>query len=310
MSKSAYRWGVTGATALILLALISSTSCVVCTDGNKYTYKSEFEESYGIRQGGSVTVKNVDGYVRATPWDKDEVLVKGTLRIRARSQDEASKIANDVKVIISHDDNSFSLEVKKKSKVTWLWCGSWCSWNLDLDLYVPRECEIDFSAVDGSVYVTGVKGNVDVNTVDGSVEVSEVRGDISCETVDGKCSVTDVEGRVDVSTVDGSLVLSGIFKGLRASTVDGSIRAWAEEGSVNSDGWKLSTVDGSITLKIPRSVSCEVQASSTDGHISVSGAADYAVKSKRKVVATLGSGGAPVRVSTTDGSITVEYGEE
>jgi hypothetical protein len=297
------------ALTLLLLTAFLSLSCVAEFDGSQYRYRTNFERSYSLKPGGTLTVKNVDGYVNVVPWDKNEVAAKGVLRIRAKDDSEAKKLAKDISVVVSHDENSVYIEIKKKSKTKWQWSFGCYSWTLDLDLNVPRECNLDLSTVDGSVAVTGVKGTVDASTVDGSIEVTGVRGDVTCSTVDGSCHVREVEGRVHVDSTDGSVDVQGKLLGLKARAIDGGIRVTAEEGSVNTDGWTLSTVDGSIVVKIPDSVAGELTASSVDGSVSLYGQADYVVKSSRKVIAKLGKGGAPVKISTTEGSVTVEFGE-
>jgi hypothetical protein len=68
-------------------------------------------------------------------------------------------------------------------------------------------------------------------------------------------------------------------------------------------------VDGSVTVSLPRSLSFDLEASSLDGHISISGPVQFVSRSHRKVVATLGKGGSPLKISTTEGSVTVELEE-
>ena len=293
---------------VLLLAALCSTSCVAEFD-EQSAYRSDFEQTYALDSGGTASVKNVDGYVRVTTWDKNEVGFKGVLRVRAASREEAKRLARDINVIVSHDEKSFSIEVKKTGAARWVHWGIGHQWALDIDLNVPRQCNLDLSTVDGSVEVSGVEGTVDVSTVDGSIDVVDVRGDIDCNTVDGSCEVSNVEGKVAAGSTDGSVTVEGKLHGLRARTVDGSVRVTALEGSTDAEGWRLSTVDGSVTVRLPRSLSFDLEASSVDGHISISGPAQFVSRSHRKVVATLGKGGSPLEISTTEGSVTVEFEE-
>ncbi len=294
--------------AVLLLTALCSTSCVAEFDDNR-TYRSEFGQTYALQSGGAVSVKNVDGYVRVLPWERNEVGFKGVLRVRARSAEVAKRLAKDIRVIVSHDEKSFSIEVKKTGAARWVHWGVGHQWVLDIDLSVPRQCNLDLATVDGSVEVSGVEGAVEVSTVDGSVDVADVRGDIDCSTVDGSCELSNVEGRVQVGSTDGSLKVQGKIHGLRARTVDGSVHVTALEGSTDKEGWRVSTVDGSVTVTLPKSLSFDLEASSVDGHISISGPAKFVSRSHRKVVATLGQGGSPLDISTTEGSVTVEFEE-
>ena len=293
---------------VLLLAGCCSTSCVADFD-DRATYRSDFERTYALQSGGTASVRNVDGYVKVVPWDRNEVGFKGVLRVRAGSQEEARRLAKDIKLIVSHDEKSFSIEVKKTGAARWVHWGIGHSWVLDIDLNVPRQCSLDLSTVDGSIEVSGVEGTVDANSTDGSIDVVDVRGDIHCTMVDGSCELTNVEGEVDASSTDGSLTIDGKILGLKAHTVDGSVHVTALDGSSNAEGWRVSTVDGSISVSVPKSLSFDLEASSVDGNISVSGPVKFLSRSHRKVVATVGEGGSPLSISTTEGSITVEFEE-
>jgi len=298
--------------SLIPAVLLLTVFCSCCCDAEfdeRSTYRSDFEQTYALQAGGTASVRNVDGYVRVVPSDKNEVSFKGVLRVRAGSREEAQRLAKDIKVIVSHDEKSFSIEVKKTGTARWVHWGIGHHWALDIDLSVPRQCNLDLSTVDGSVEVSGVEGTLDVSTVDGSVDVVDVRGNIDCSTVDGSCELANVDGKVEAGSTDGSVTIHGKLHGLRAHTVDGSVYVTALEGSTDAEGWRLSTVDGSISVTLPRSLSFDLEASSIDGHISVAGPAKFVSRSHRKVVATLGEGGAPLSISTTEGSITVEFEE-
>ena len=300
--------GVLFIPAVLLLTGCCSTSCVAEFD-DRATYRSDFEQTYALESGGTVSVRNVDGYVRVVPWDKNEVGFKGVLRVRAGSPEEAKRLAKDIKLIVSHDEKSFSIEVKKTGAARWIHWGVGHSWVLDIDLNVPRQCNLDLSTIDGAVEVSGVEGTVDASSVDGNIEVTDVRGDIHCTTVDGSCELANVEGKVNVSSTDGSLTINGRIHGLKAHTVDGGVNVEALDGSTNAEGWRLSTTDGSVMVRVPKSLSFDLEASSVDGNISVSGPVKFVSRSHRKVVATLGEGGSPLSISTTEGSVSVEFEE-
>ncbi len=294
--------------AVLLLAGCCSSSCVADFDDH-VTYRSDFERSYALQPGGSASVRNVDGYVKVIPWDRNEVGFKGVLRVRAGSQEEARRLARDIKLIVSHDEKSFSVEVKKTGAARWVHWGIGHSWTLDIDLNVPRLCSVDVSTVDGSIEVTGVEGTVDASSTDGSIDVVDVIGDVNCTMVDGSCELKNVEGKVNAGSTDGSLTIEGKLLGLRAHTVDGSVHVTALDGSTNAEGWRVSSVDGSIIVRVPKSLSFDLEASSVDGNISVLGPAQFVSRSHRKVVARLGQGGSPLSINTTEGSVTVEFEE-
>jgi DUF4097 and DUF4098 domain-containing protein YvlB len=111
---------------------------------------------------------------------------------------------------------------------------------------------------------------------------------------------------VSASTVDGRIRIEGVLSEVTATAINGSIGITALEGSGAGEGWEISTVDGSVTLLLPKSMSADLRASTLDGRVSLGMPAEIQLKSKRSVVATLGEGGGVISVSTTDGSIRVK----
>ncbi|UCF79773.1 MAG: DUF4097 family beta strand repeat protein [Candidatus Eiseniibacteriota bacterium] len=328
---------------LVITLGLTSCCCIEDFDIDMEGFKSEFDRTYSLASGGKVEVQNVDGFVHVESWDRDEVLVKGTLRVRAKNEEEALKRMKEIKVVVTQEDDYLSIQIKRKDKrpkVVWFGCGSW---RVDLDLTVPRRCNLSLSTVDGAVRVSeiegsvststvdgsirvegvrgdvrahsvdgsctviAVEGDVDAGTTDGTVEVLEVRGDVSCKSVDGSCTLSDVMGSVKANSVDGRIRIEGVLSGLSASAVSGSIGVAALDGSSVTDSWKITTVDGSVTLKLPETISADIKASTIDGRVSLGVPAEFQLKSKRSVVATLGKGGGTISISTTDGSIRVGY---
>ena len=291
---------------LSLTLLLSSCCCVGGIDNDWNRYKNEFEKSYAIQTPASVVIRNIDGYVHVNSWDKNEVLVKGVISLRAETEKEALRRMREINVIISHEDNSLTIRVERKKHggLSELWRFA-TNWRVDLELSVPRECSLAISTVDGALRLSGVKGKHKLSTVDGAIEAQGLEGVIDCRTVDGSCSMTDVRGDVEVSSTDGSIRVEGILTGLKATAVDGSIHIEAMDGSTIAQEWRLSGVNGSITLGVPESFSADLEASTVDGHISIGVPAELREMTERRVAARLGKGGSPISIATTDGSIRV-----
>lgn len=288
--------------------LLFSSCCCVGGIGSDWTrYKNEFEKSYAIQTPAHVNVKNIDGFVHVNSWDKNEVLVKGTVSLRAENEKEALKRMKEIDVIITHEDNSLNVRVERKKHVGFAQLFRFSTdWKVDLEISVPKDCNLAVSSVDGAVRTSGLKGTHKLSTVDGAIEVRDMEGRIGCRTVDGSCTLSNVRGNVDVSTTDGSIEVEGVITGLEATTVDGSMRVNAFEGSSVEEKWNLSGVSGSIRLGVPESLSADLEATTVDGHVSIDIPALVNRMSERKVSVRLGKGGNPISISTTDGSISVE----
>jgi len=122
-------------------------------------------------------------------------------------------------------------------------------------------------------------------TVNGDVEVKPITGDVLVRTVNGRITIA-TSGTADVETVNGAIDAS-----------IGTIVAGQPIG--------LKTVNGSITLRLPKDAGAELHASTTNGHIS----SDLPLLMRslngrsRNLEGTLGKGGPDLRLQTVNGSI-------
>jgi hypothetical protein len=163
----------------------------------------------------------------------------------------------------------------------------------------------------------GRGGNMNVRDNDVSVDfIVKVPAGVrfNGRTVNGEVEAERIGADVDVSTVNGSINVSasGIAE---ASTVNGSINAalgnanWANE-------LKFNTVNGSITLDFPSSLSAEMSAETLNGDISsdfpmnVQSAQEERRGRPKRVTATIGGGGRSLLLKTVNGDIKIRRGGE
>ena len=92
-----------------------------------------------------------------------------------------------------------------------------------LEIYVPRNANLQLSSEDGRISVQGVAGELVARTGDGAIEVDGGNGRLKANTNDGRIRISSFQGTVDVQTGDGAIMLQGNFTGVQARTGDGSI---------------------------------------------------------------------------------------
>lgn len=126
-------------------------------------------------------------------------------------------------------------------------------------------------------------------------------------TVNGSVEARDLESDADVRTVNGAIWLTTTGVG-RAQTVNGSI-----EASIGSANWSetlgFKTVNGSITLRLPKDVSTNLRAEMLNGRFE----SDFPVLVQsfrgrnRRVVGTIGQGGRDLELTTVNGSVHLRF---
>jgi len=136
-------------------------------------------------------------------------------------------------------------------------------------LEVPRRTDLDLVSHNGGIAVRDVAGSLRFETQNGGISLADLAGDVRGETRNGGVSV-----KLDGSRWDG--------RGLDVETRNGGVRLAVPEG-YNAQ-LETGTVNGGVDVDFP---------------VTVKG------KIARHIETTLGSGGAPVRVVTTNGGVRV-----
>lgn len=138
--------------------------------------------------------------------------------------------------------------------------------SVEIEVKVPRGTEID--------EVKLVNGNVEITNVDGDVTVSSVNGEVVGEQLGGE---------VYLSTVNGDVSLTRIVVG---------------------ESIKLSSVNGSVTLSLPKKVNAKLSASTIHGDIR-GDLGNGVTHAGNSMDAVLGSGGVRIELGTVNGDIRI-----
>ena len=177
---------------------------------------------------------------------------------------------------------------------------------LTVDVTVPQQTILSVRNGDGAVDCDPLEGRFTFVTGDGAVRAHGLKGDCDVSTGDGRVVLDDMDGRLRARTGDGHMTASGRFDALDLSTGDGRVDATARPGSKLASGWNLETGDGAVTLRVPHDIAAMLDAHTRDGHIYVHlPITTQGRLNGHELVGELNGGGAPLRIRTADGSITL-----
>lgn len=150
--------------------------------------------------------------------------------------------------------------------------------SVSYEVFAPRDTDLALRAVNGGVSVEGVHGDIDARTVNGGIALRDVAGEVVARTTNGG---------VDVA-------------------LDGA--AW------DGDGLEVETTNGGISMTVPRDFSAHLDARTEVGRISASGLSIPEADRRPgrwtgdRVTTTLGRGGAPLRLVTRNGGVSIRTG--
>jgi hypothetical protein len=237
-----------------------------------------------IERGKILEIKGVNGDIRAEPASGDQVEVVWVKR--SRRSDPASV---DVQVL-PHDGHVTICAVYPTPT---RWASRWYRNNNP-----PNECAPNHSGR------MNVKDN-DV-AVDFTVRLPQgVR--LAAHTVNGSIAARSLRSDADVHTVNGRIALSTTGEG-SAKSVNGSIEATL--GAVSGTApLEFETVNGSITLMIPKDANAHLRARLVNGRFDTN--VPLLVQSfrsrPRAVDGVIGKGGRELDLHTVNGSIHLQF---
>jgi DUF4097 and DUF4098 domain-containing protein YvlB len=298
--------------ALTTLLMFSTTTGLFAWDwSDLQKYRENFRFSYRLLPGSRVSLDSLNGNVEIIAWDRNEIEISGS-RYAADEQ-----VMKNVKVEIRNADDFAEIRTIKPLERN-------CRCGATYMLRVPRKVLLDtISTSNGSLKVDGTQGAARLRTSNGSVRLSNTTGDGDVDTSNGAVTLTNAKGDLRVNTSNGSI--SGDVTGsLNADTSNGSITMRvrgtqankplvvdSSNGSINLDiegdapqAMEITTSNSSVTLRMPASTNAELRANTSNGTITT----DFEVRargsiSKTRVEGSIGAGGQPIRVSTSNGSI-------
>jgi len=233
--------------------------------------KEEFRWHGSISPGGTVEIKGVNGAIRAEPAAGNEVELVALKRGRRNSP-------RDVQVKVVPHDGGLTV----------------CAVDPTSGFGPPNEC------------APGRLGRMNVRNNDVSVDFTvrvPAGSSLVARTVNGGVQASGLRGRVEAHTVNGSVKLftEGVAQ---ADTVNGSIDV--EMGRTDwTDAASFQTVNGSITLALPREASTAVEARTVNGRMATDFELAGARISRREISGTIGAGGRRLALQTVNGGIQV-----
>ena len=133
------------------------------------------------------------------------------------------------------------------------------------------------------------------------------RSDLKLDTYNGPIAVHDVTGRMALTAYNGPVSLEGVGGDVRARTTNGPLDVDLTGSHWEGVGLDAETTNGPVNLGIPTDYSARLELGTVNGPFSVAFPLTITVQGKlgRRITTTLGAGGAPVRVVTTNGPVEI-----
>jgi hypothetical protein len=286
-----------------LIVLLASSAAAAAAD-------KSFERTVAAQPKGVVDISNVAGTVEVSGWDRQEVSVRAELGEDVERVDVTSEGDHTtIKVVLPHHGGGHHGEAR-------------------LHVQIPKDSELDVSAVSADLTAAHIQGVQRLSTVSGDltselagadVEAKSVSGDIKLKghgqparlrltTVSGDVHLEHGAGDLESSSVSGSLGISlDSARSVRVRTTSGDLRF---EGKLTKDAtFEASSVSGELNVRAAPVGGFAYEITSFSGDISNC----FGAKSQReseygpgsKLTGTRGEGAGHIRLKTMSGDISL-----
>jgi hypothetical protein len=227
--------------------------------------QQKIDRRIAISPDASIRIYNLIGSIRIIGWDRDSIVVTGSVPPGGGSFFMGGA-GRGAKLGIERQD-----EMKEGQPAV-------------LEVRVPRAARLWVKAGSASVVATGLTGELECSSIDGSIRVEGSLRLVVAESMDGNLNVAGAIDVVRLKGGGGTITLRGARGDVLATTVGGAIvasdgavtRAHLEtvSGTIAYDGTvsprgtlDVATHSGDVTLRLPPDISAEFDLGSFDGAI-------------------------------------------
>lgn len=129
--------------------------------------------------------------------------------------------------------------------------------------------------------------------------------DLDLEAHNGGISIEEVTGQLRAQTHNGGLSLAALAGDVQAETTNGGVHVELSGDHWEGKGLDVETRNGGVKVSIPEAYSAELETGTVNGRINIDFPVTIQGQIGRNIETTLGSGGAPIRVKTKNGGVTI-----
>ena len=249
---------------------LAQTSTTPEMEPQREEVREEFHQTYPLAANGRVSLENMNGNIRVTVADVNEVQVNAVKRAYNRERLAEAKIeitatADAIRIRTDYPNREQNFTSEEKGRYN-------NPATVEYAIVVPRQARLEsIDLINGSMDIDGVEGDVKASSVNGRVVARGLKGEAKLNTVNGTVEATftvlDPTKPLSIGSVNGSVVVvipSDANAVVRAETIHGAIRndfglavkdgeyvGHSLYGQLGSGGSriKLGNVNGGINIK-------------------------------------------------------------
>jgi len=183
LDKSILLGLILGAVAAVSAHAQAADGPVVINSQPSTSFQEEFHHTYPLNPAGRVELKNINGFVKISTWDRPEVKV------------DAIKYAGTRERLAEAD-------IEVQADPGWVRIKTHCK---DRNLtFTDDDWVNNPAAVDFTLTVPAAANLDSIKLINGDLDIQNVRGDVLASCINGRLRATSLRGRTDLSTINGT----------------------------------------------------------------------------------------------------------
>lgn len=236
----------------------------------------DFQKTYRLGAGGSISIRNVSGDINIKGYDGDAVIVNGIKE--GRDQDK-------VEIEDMSGGNNISVGVRYARNCN-------CDASVRFEVQVPRSARYDFNKI---------------STASGNINMASLSGDMVVHTASGDVTITDVSGKISAATASGEMRVKNVTGIVTARSASGNVDVQIArlEGAGNME---FASASGDVRVSAPSDLDGNVEMSTASGELRT----DFPIQVESKdygpgarARGRLGSGSRNLRLSSASGNVSL-----
>lgn len=246
-----------------------------------------------LAQGSKLWIKNRNGAIRVTGWDKDEV----SLTAQIRDSDKRR-----VELVLQRKGQDLDVEAVFQQP-SWSF-GAIISPRCEMTLMVPRKLQGHFRTTNGAVTAENLDGYARCEATNGGIHVNRIRGEVHVDTTNGSIEAHNLDARIKGSTSNGNITVEDVAGGIHLETTNGRVYAR------NLDGWgegiHFESTNGSLEIELGKATG-DLVAENSNGSLDLKVTGAQVIElTKHSAHLKVPGRSQSIRLETTNGSIRVK----
>lgn len=196
-------------------------------------------------EGAGVALLQADtsnGAIAVEGVDLEEISVRATKKVKARTRQQAEECAAQVEVHAQREGDTVRIREERPRNLSGI--------RVEVSYLVrcPRQLALRLSTLNGAVTTQGTRAGVEASTLNGKVEVVDSQGPMKLHSKNGK-----VAAHLDLLSGRGEF-----------ETANGKVEVVVRAGQAPIDA---KTLNGAVELSLPAEFAARLDASTVHGHV-------------------------------------------